>query len=1292
MSDENRERQSSDTLEQLSRNLSNNIVNANKQSNTKTGTSVDEEIRTKIGALTQDGDVKINTQNNIFVAGATVVSAEIANNVPRRNFAELLGRENILEQLHTSLTLTTRPASIALCGMGGIGKTEIALRYAQNYAEDYPGGICWLSCRDTDVKAQIVNFARSYLGIELSKESDSENQLNICWAQWRKGNVLIVFDDVPDLGGIVPFLPPNHLRFKVLVTTRQTHGVVNFKFIPVSVLEESVALQLLKNSLGEDDTRIAQELEQTGELCRWLDYLPLGLELVGRYLERRQDITLSSMLERLKAEKLGQESIQGGVSAALEVSWNELSPDAKKMGYILSLFAVAPIPWWIVEGVQPDSRPQELERWRDDELRRFSLLQRQESGIYQFHHLTREFIQSKLNDTEVADDLKRAFCQSMVRLIERLLANEAPAESETTPQVLVLVHIEEMVTVIPHLMEVKDLFTIYQTLLLVYSFQGFYREAALWGERCKLELTAHITSKELVAINLYRLATVYKEQGKYEEAEKLLVEALEIGKLAISDSDYDAFTAQVLSELGGIRAACGKFEQAQEDCQKAVELKEELNGSESPAVADSLFTLAEVCRVRGQYEEAGEYYVRAFEIYSVVFEVGDDSNVNPICIAIGLINISVLLLELGENATCELLGEQAIEIVKAVVGDEHPLYATCLTNLASTYRNQGKHLDAEKFCQRAIAINEERNNTGHPTYAASLINLALIYMTQGRFDEAATLYERALTVREHIYGVEHHQVAEVLVLLAVAYLSQKRDDDAEQCLKEGQKMYELTLGIAHPKYGEVLSDLASVRANQEQYDEAEQLLRDAIKVFKEAYGEVHPKVSEKLAILAFFLIIRERYDEAKTLFQESLDIVKKVFGEDDPNVCAYILAMAELSYSNDQKEEADDLYAQAIGIYEQEREKKINPDFSQGLMTLIELYESQKRYREVEALYERLIDTTRRLLGSDHPNLALLLTRLAKLKLDSWCPKEASELYEDALKIRQHIFSDKHALTATSMVNLAYAYQALNRSQEAKELYVQALEIRITEYGNSHQQVTVVKKALASLDYALEKSKQSSTKSLPVGDPPSQKNNSASSEVETNVPKSQSNEVLDVLHQDITAQSKTAECKAAETKALEQKKAELESQLLQLEAQKQALEAEIERYQQKFQVDQTNLLIVAEQLICLSQTERAKLAEPLSLVLADLEEQQQEYQQTWDRLQTAIQQFNTYQEETDEVRFHLNTHYQADDSLTEAFPLDRRKVEHILQAIREQLTELDQELTSARSQHEKSQQKTIIRF
>jgi tetratricopeptide (TPR) repeat protein len=408
-----------------------------------------------------------------------------------------------------------------------------------------------------------------------------------------------------------------------------------------------------------------------------------------------------------------------------------------------------------------------------------------------------------------------------------------------------------------------------------------------------------------------------------------------------------------------------------------------------------------------------------------------------------------------------------------------------------------------------------------------------------------------------------------------------------------------------------------------------------------------------------------------------------------------------------------------------------------SILTFLKV-EAQKRYQEVEGIYERLIDTTRRLMGSKNPNLALLLTRLAKLKSDGRDYLSATALHQEALEIRQSIFSAQHPLIATSMVNLAYTYQFLDRSEEAKELYVQALGIRIQVYGNSHQQVTFVKNALAGLDYALGKSKPALASRI-QGEISAVRN---SEEAAPNTIPSQSSEIanqgeigaapnLEEIADSHTIHSQpsviTAKIQELESQKvtlinqvasldpqslqveieqlqqnvqqkmdmitdLEQQKVALATQVNQLESQKKAVEVEVQQRQQQSKEAQINLLSIIEPFVNFTAAERTKLTVPLTQVLSDLEAQQQEYQQTWEQLKESIQHFNEYQEATDDIRFQLEMHYQINQTLAQLLPIDRQKVEQIVQSIREQLAELDQLLTQARTHHERAQQKSMIRF
>ncbi|MEH2028315.1 MAG: NB-ARC domain-containing protein [Nostoc sp.] len=365
---------------------------------------------------------------------------------------KFVGREVELQTLHEMLQENNQVVIAAIAGMGGLGKTELALQYAMAHREIYKGGICWLLAKAGDVGIQIVQFARTQLDLNPPENFDLLAQVQYCFRLWREGNVLLVLDDVGEYQQVKSYLPPPSSRFKVLITTRQHLGA-SIKELSLDILQPEAALELLKSFFKETPQRIEQELAVANQLCEWLGYLPLGLELVGRYLARKQDLSVTEMLRRLENKRLEQPALvkpeadmtaQQGVLAAFELSWQELKDDDKQLGCLLSLFAAAPIPWKLVEQCLAEGDAEDLEEIRDDCLLNLHLLQRKGEGIYQLHPLLREFFQYKLTGLEQAEELKRSLCRIMVAV-----AKDIPYSST-------LEQISAVSPAIPHIAEVAN--------------------------------------------------------------------------------------------------------------------------------------------------------------------------------------------------------------------------------------------------------------------------------------------------------------------------------------------------------------------------------------------------------------------------------------------------------------------------------------------------------------------------------------------------------------------------------------------------------------------------------------------------------------------------------------------------------------------------------------------------------------------------------------------------------------------------------------------------------------------
>ncbi|NET81732.1 MAG: tetratricopeptide repeat protein [Moorea sp. SIO1F2] len=684
--------------------------------------------------------------------------------MPRTYVSKFVGRSSELETLHQRLQQAERVVISAISGMGGIGKTELALQYAINYyRKHYLAGVCWLQARDVDLGnlgTQIVKFARNKMKLSVPQKLDDQplnldEQAQWCWDNWQPSDnlVLVILDDVTEYDKIKAYLPPNHPRFKIIITTRKQSLAESFEMLPLQVLSEAAALELLESLIGKE--RLNRQWSEAKKLCKWLGYLPLGLELVGRYLKTKKDISLTDMQQRLEKKHLEQRSLkeptatmtaQKGVAAAFELSWLELNQDAQQLGCLLSLFALAPIPWELVENCLPDQDSEDLEDIRDDFLLELNLLGRTDKGIYQLHELIREFLRDKMERYDGADQLKQGFGQTMVAVADKI--PKMPTQKDIDATTPAIPHLTEVATVLSDWLKDEDLCTPFQGLGWFYEGQGAYEQALPWLEQ-GLKLTRDRLGEEHpdVATSLNNLAVLYYRQGRYCKAEPLYVQALEMRKKLLGTQHPDV--ALSLYNLAKLYSYQGRYSEAEPRFVQALEMKKKLLGTQHPDVALSLYNLAKLYSYQERYSEAEPLFVQALEMKKKLY-----AQQHPY-VALSLNGLAKLYSNQGRYSEAEPLFVQALEMFKKLYGQQHPYFALFLNNLAVLYRDQGRYSEGEPLFVQALEIYKKLLGTEHPHVAISLYSLALLYNNQGRYCEGEPLFVQALEIFERKLGSNH---------------------------------------------------------------------------------------------------------------------------------------------------------------------------------------------------------------------------------------------------------------------------------------------------------------------------------------------------------------------------------------------------------------------------------------------------------------------------------------------------------------------------------------------------------
>jgi hypothetical protein len=277
--------------------------------------------------------------------------------VPFLRKPRFVGRADDLAILHDLLqkggAVGVRPA--ALTGMGGIGKTQLAVEYAYRYTDAHPGGIYWLNAAEP-LQRELARLAVELkLGAEDAPEFERETRLALAFAEYarERPDALVILDNVEDphtLRGSQSGVIPEQLGCRLLFTTRRRDPDLPFETVDVRVLPEDIALQLLLSSGSRRallDAGTTTELDAAKTICASLGYLPLALELASAFLARHTRITLGDYLMRIRKEgalaaadaakvdrrKLGTLH-DPAVSATLRAQWDALESNARPAGML----------------------------------------------------------------------------------------------------------------------------------------------------------------------------------------------------------------------------------------------------------------------------------------------------------------------------------------------------------------------------------------------------------------------------------------------------------------------------------------------------------------------------------------------------------------------------------------------------------------------------------------------------------------------------------------------------------------------------------------------------------------------------------------------------------------------------------------------------------------------------------------------------------------------------------------------------------------------------------------------
>jgi|GEM_PF-693125 len=681
------------------------------------------------------GIIGLEEKLGLSVTVNIVSKYRIPWNVPHRRNPSFSERAEFLTNMEKTLAGGRLGAlTLTISGLGGVGKTQLAVEYAYRHSEKFKF-VWWLRAEsEITIKADLAWLA-SQLNLPEAAQSD-QNLTITAILRWLENNDgwLLIFDDANNPKDVQDYLPKGG-RGQILITSRWQDWTGYAKTISVQVWNKTSAVEFLLRRTMRNDK------EGAGKLVEKLGYLPLALEHVGAYLAQNQLLTFADYLQKFEQQKLsflaeGQLATdyhQDTIRSTWQISRQQLPFEATDL---LKLCA------WLA----PDNIPLAMFLNNVEELpESLAIVAASKISFAKTVATLQQYSLAELNQENQAISV-----HPLLQLVLREVGEERDQGQG------LIQHSSKSATITPQSFWLSSAVRLINVAFPIDSDD--YRN---WEECTRLLPHALAVSEEAERLemepsalgHLLTIVGIYlQSRADYQTALDLYQRSIAIGEKTLDAENPDVATRY--NNLGSLLRAMGNLPSARIYLERAIVIGEKILGNEHPDVAIYYNNLGQLLQNLGDLPNARIYLEKALAIDEKVY--GYD---HPIQVR-DYNNLGSLLRVMGDLPSARIYLERAIVISEKILGNEHPDVAIYYNNLGQLLQDLGDLPSARIYLERAIVIGEKILGNEHPDVATRYNNLGQLLWAMGDLPKARIYLEKALAIFEKMLGPIHPNVAQ----------------------------------------------------------------------------------------------------------------------------------------------------------------------------------------------------------------------------------------------------------------------------------------------------------------------------------------------------------------------------------------------------------------------------------------------------------------------------------------------------------------------------------------------------
>jgi tetratricopeptide (TPR) repeat protein len=806
---------------------------------------------------------------------------QVWGDVPPRN-PNFTGRASLLKDLHSQLAVERETAVLphSLHGMGGVGKSQVAIEYVHRHRGDYDL-IWWIPAEHPSQILSALTDLAHRLELDVSREAISAvpavrealSTSKTPYEDW-----LLVFDNAESLSDVRPFFPTGGAG-KILVTSRNPEWAAVTRSLEVDVFSRAESKAFLIRRTPELSESEADRLAEA------LGDLPLAVEQaaawrvatgmpVGQYLRLLEE-------KRIELLELGTSpDYEISVAAAWNVSLDrleEVNGAALQLLQVCSFFAPEPISRELFAGSPIAPITESLDDTLRDPIRlarairdiqRYALAKfDHRAGTLQMHRLVQAVLVSRMDPQR----------QEVMRYgAHTLLAsgdpNKPSAPDSWTRYQALLPHVTVSKAVLSTDPRVHQ-FVLNMVRFLYYwgDHDGCRTLAAEVHNQRKLDLGEdHQHTLEAARWHAWILWVL----GSFREAADINKRTLELSEAAFGPADegtLDSMTRVAIDRrtAGDVEGALALDRRAFEGCTREF-------GEDDPVTLNAAFHLGVSLKICGHLTEALALDTDTYRRRAIVLGEYTDDTLRS------LNYLTIAQREAGDYRQARSRQEDAYEVFVKVFGTENPATTRAARNLAVARRKAGDHDGALKLAEDTLRKFRNRYGDDYPDSMAAALNYAIDLRHAGDLRAARALGEQTLERYEKVLGEQHPHTHSARANLAIVLRLLGDPEAARQSDVRTLDALQATLGVNHPISLVCATNLASDLTALGEHQAAFERDTDTLDRCRRTFGDNHPSTLACSLNLALDLKALGRTAEADKVHADTMDRFRRVLGDRHP--------------------------------------------------------------------------------------------------------------------------------------------------------------------------------------------------------------------------------------------------------------------------------------------------------------------------------------------------------------------------------------------------------------------------